>query len=170
MIRENKRGNTLVDVIENNPGIQFREIMRTTGMKNGVLSHHLGKLEKSGIVQVQRGVRQTRYYSLDVTEDQSKVIVALRRDTQRKIIHTLMVNKEGLEFMEIVSNVSKAPSTVSLYLSQLIDDDIVQLYLEERKRKYRIKDRQSVDKLIEDYHPGILDRPVSGFEDVFNSL
>ena len=170
MIRENKRGNTLIGVIENNPGIQFREIMRTTGMKNGVLSHHLGKLEKSGIVQVQRGARQTRYYPLDVTKDQSKVIVALRRDTQRKIIHILMVHKEGLEFMEIVSNVSKAPSTVSLYLSQLLDDDIVQLYLEERKRKYKIKDRQSVDKLIEDHRPGILDRPVSGFEDVFNSL
>ncbi len=170
MISNNDRGNALIEVIQSNPGIQFREIMRTTGMKNGVLSHHLGKLEKNGIVQVQRGTRQTRYYPLEVTADQSKIIVALRRDTQRKIIHTLMVNKEGLEFMEIVSNVSKAPSTVSLYLSQLLDDDIVQLYLEERKRKYRIKDRENVDKLIEDYHSGILDRPVSGFEDVFNSL
>ena len=170
MISNNDRGNALVEIIQSNPGIQFREIMRTTGMKNGVLSHHLGKLEKSGIVQVQRSVRQTRYYPLEITEDQSKVIVALRRDTQRKIIHTLMVNKEGLEFIEIVSNVSKAPSTVSLYLSKLLDEDIVQLYLTERKRKYRIKDRQSVDKLIEDHHPGILNRPVSGFEDVFNSL
>jgi predicted transcriptional regulator len=170
MISKNLRGDALIEVIENNPGIQFREIMRTTGMKNGVLSHHLGKLEKRGIVQVQRGTRQTRYYPLDVTANQSKVIVALRRDTQRKIIHTLMVNKEGLEFMEIVSNVSKAPSTVSLYLSQLLDDDIVQIFLEERKRKYQIKDRESVDKLIEDHHPWILDRPVTGFEDIFTSL
>jgi len=170
MISNNDRGNTLIEVIQSNPGIQFREIMRTTGMKNGVLSHHLGKLEKNGVVQVQRGTRQTRYYPLEVTADQSKIIVALRRNTLRKIIHLLMVNKEGLEFMEIVSNVSKAPSTVSLYLSQLLDDEIVQIFLEERKRKYQIKDRESVDKLIEDHQPGILDRPVSGFEDVFNSL
>jgi len=170
MISNNDRCNLLVDVIEHNPGIQFREIMRTTGMKNGVLSYHLGKLEKGGIVQVQRGARQTRYYSLEVTADQSKILVALRRDTPRKIIYTLMINKEGLEFMEIVSNISKASSTVSLYLSQLLDDEIVQIFLAERKRKYRIKDRQSVDQLIEDNSPGILDKPVSGFEDIFTSL
>ena len=36
----------LQQIIEQNPGIQFREIMRSSGLKNGVLSHHLGKLEK----------------------------------------------------------------------------------------------------------------------------
>lgn len=170
MIRRNKRDDTLVEIIENNPGIQFREIMRTTGMKNGVLSHYLGKLEKLGSVQVERLPRQTRYYPLDVSESQSKIIRALRRDTQRRIIHSLMVNKDGLEFMEIVSIVSKAPSTVSLYLSQLLDDNIVQIFLEERKRKYRIIDRELVDQLIEEYHPGMLDKPVTGFVDIINSL
>ena len=36
----------LQQIIEENPGIQFREIMRSSGLKNGVLSHYLGKLEK----------------------------------------------------------------------------------------------------------------------------
>ena len=36
----------LQEIIEKHPGIQFREIMRTSGLKNGVLSHYLGKLEK----------------------------------------------------------------------------------------------------------------------------
>jgi predicted transcriptional regulator len=42
------RDSQLQQIIEENPGIQFREIMRSSGLKNGVLSHYLGKLEKSG--------------------------------------------------------------------------------------------------------------------------
>ena len=164
------RQETIVELIEKNPGIQFREIMRFTGMKNGVLSHYLSKLEKLGTVQVNRGPRQTRYYPLEISQSDSKIIKSLRRETPRKILHTLMLNKEGLEFNEIVSQVSKAPSTVSLYLSQLVDDETVRIFLDERKRKYRIEDRQAVDKLIEDYHPGMLDRPTSGLEDIMNSL
>ena len=49
-------------IIEQNPGIQFREIMRSSGLKNGVLSHYLDKLEKHGIIKVIRGPRQARFY------------------------------------------------------------------------------------------------------------
>jgi len=42
-------------MINSNPGIQFRDLMEQTGMKNGVLSHYVNKIEKSGMVQVERG-------------------------------------------------------------------------------------------------------------------
>ena len=170
MIRNNERSAQLFELIEKNPGIKFREIMRSTGMKNGVLSHHLGKLEKNGNVQVQRKSRETRFFPLHITDSQSKVIKALRRETPRSIMQALVLNEQGLEFNQIVNQVSKAPSTVSFYLSQLVDDEIVQLSLSERKRVYKIKDRHTLDQLIEEYRPGLLDKPTSGFEDVFNSL
>ena len=166
----NERATKLIQVIEKNPGIKYREIMRFTGLKNGVLSHHLDKLEKSGVVQVVREPRQTRFYPLIVSETESKIIKNLRRHTTRKIIHTLMINKDGLPFNEIVDCVNKAPSTVSFYLSQLVEEGIIILSLNERKKKFLIKDRESVDKLIEDYQPGLLDKPVTGLEDIINAL
>ena len=69
----------LKEIIEKNPGIQFREIMRSSGLKNGVLSHYLGKLEKNGIIKVMRGPRQTRFYPPKITEEQSIAIKALRK-------------------------------------------------------------------------------------------
>jgi len=36
------RDSQIQQIIEQNPGIQFREIMRSSGLKNGVLSHYLG--------------------------------------------------------------------------------------------------------------------------------
>ena len=40
------RSKKLQELIDDNPGIQFREIMRSSGLKNGVLSHYLKKNTK----------------------------------------------------------------------------------------------------------------------------
>lgn len=159
----------LQEIIEKNPGIQFREIMRNSGLKNGVLSHYLGKLEKNGIIKVERGPRQTRFYPPRITEDQSVAIKALRRQTPRDLLLALVM-KDGMEFSELVKEVKKSPSTVSLYLSQIVQDGLVEIRLENMKKRYYIKARDTIDQLIEDYRPGKLEAPTSGFEDIINSF
>ena len=159
----------LQEIIEENPGIQFREIMRSSGLKNGVLSHYLGKLEKNGIIKVERGPRQTRFYPPRITEDQSVAIKALRRQTPRDLLLALVM-KDGMEFSELVKEVKKSPSTVSLYLSQIVQDGLVEIRLENMKKRYYIKARDTIDQLIEDYRPGKLEAPTSGFEDIINSF
>ena len=163
------RDSKLLQIIDQNPGIQFREIMRSSGLKNGVLSHYLGKLEKNGIIKVVRGPRQVRFYSPQITEDESIVIKALRKQTPRDLLLALIEN-DGLEFSQLVTAVKKSPSTVSLYLSQIVDDDLVEIKFVQLKKRYYIKARDLIDKLVEDYRPGSLDKPTSGFEDIFNSL
>jgi len=163
------RDTKLQQIIEENPGIQFREIMRSSGLKNGVLSHYLGKLEKNGIIKVIRGPRQVRFYSPQITEDESVVIKALRKQTPRDLLLALIEN-DGLEFSQLVTAVKKSPSTVSLYLSQIVDDDLVEIKLVQLKKRYYIKARDLIDKLVEDYRPGSLEKPTSGFEDIINSF
>ncbi|MGV7226962.1 MAG: winged helix-turn-helix transcriptional regulator [Nitrosopumilus sp.] len=163
------RDSQLQQIIEENPGIQFREIMRSSGLKNGVLSHYLGKLEKSGIIKVVRGPRQARFYPPKITEDESIVIKALRKQTPRDLLLALIEN-DGLEFSQLVKAVKKSQSTVSLYLSQIVEDGLVEIRFVELKKRYHIKARDLIDKLIEDYRPSLLEKPTSGFEDIFNSL
>ena len=156
-------------IIEQNPGIQFREIMRTSGLKNGVLSHYLGKLEKNGIIKVMRGPRQVRFFPPQITDDESIVIKALRKQTPRDLLLAL-ISDDGLEFSQLVTEVKKSPSTVSLYLSQLVEDGLVEIKFTNLKKRYHIKARELVDRLIEDYRPGPLEKPASGFEDIINSF
>jgi predicted transcriptional regulator len=156
-------------IIEQNPGIQFREIMRSSGLKNGVLSHYLVKLEKNGIVKAIRSPRQARFYPPQITEEESIVIKALRKQTPRDLLLAL-IKDEGLEFSQLVKEVKKSPSTVSLYLSQIVEDGLVEIRLFRLKKRYYIKTRDLIDKLIEDYRPGLLEKPTSGFEDIINSL
>ena len=159
----------LQEIIETNPGIQFREIMRSSRLKNGVLSHYLGKLEKNGLIKVNRGPRQTRFFSPKITEDESIVIKSLRKQTPRDLLLAL-VTQDGLDFGNLVTKVGKSPSTVSIYLSQLVRDDLVEIKIENLKKRYYIKTRDLIDQLIEDYRPSLLEKPTSGFEDIFNSL
>jgi len=163
------RNSQIQQIIEQNPGIQFREIMRSSGLKNGVLSHYLGKLEKNGVVKVIRGPRQVRFYPPRITEDESIVIKALRKQTPRDLLLAL-IKDDGLEFSELVREVKKSPSTVSLYLSQLVEDGLVEIRLVDLKKRYHIKARDTIDKLIENYRPGLLEKPTSGFEDIINSF
>ena len=157
------------EIIEKNPGIQFREIMRTSGLKNGVLSHYLGKLEKNGFIKVMRGPRQTRFYPPKISNEESIIIKALRKQTPRDLLLAL-IKEDGLEFRNLVKEVKKSPSTVSLYLSQIVQDGLVEIKLEKLHKRYYIKSRQLIDQLIEDYKPKLLEKPTSGFEDIFNSL
>ena len=163
------RDSQLQQIIEENPGIQFREIMRSSGLKNGVLSHYLGKLEKHGIIKVIRGPRQARFYPPRITENESIVIKALRKQTPRDLLLAL-IKEDGLEFSQLVKKVGKSPSTVSLYLSQIVDDGLVETKLVQLKKRYYIKTRDLIDKLVEDYRPGSLEKPTSGFEDIINSF
>ena len=163
------RSQKLQELIDDNPGIQFREIMRSSGLKNGVLSHYLKKLEDGGVIKVMRGPRQVRFYSPNITEEESIVIKALKKETPRALLLAL-IKEDGLEFSQLVKEVKKSPSTVSLYLSQIVEDGLVEIKLVDLKKRYHIKARDLIDKLIEDYRPSLLEKPTSGFEDIFNSF
>lgn len=159
----------IVNIIEKNPGIKFREIMRETGLKNGVLSYHTRKLEENGSVKIDRKSGETRFYPLFVTEKESILISSLRRDTQRQILLVLLQG-DPLSFNDMVKAVKKAPSTVSTFLSRLVDDDIVEIKTIEFKKTYSLKSPDMVREIIEKYNPVLLERTAYQFADTFSNL
>jgi predicted transcriptional regulator len=158
----------IIDLIEKNPGIKFREIMRETGMKNGVLSYHTRKLEKIGVVKVERSSRKTRFYPLGVTTEESVLIRNLRQETPKQILLSLLETE--LAFSKIVEKVKKSPSTVSIYLSQLIDDNLVEFKIIDLKKVFSIKDKETVQNAINKYHPTLIENAADRLADTFNSL
>jgi predicted transcriptional regulator len=158
----------IIDLIEKNPGIKFREMMRETGMKNGVLSYHTRKLEKIGVVKVERSSRKTRFYPLGITNEESVLIRSLRQETPRQILLSLLETE--LAFSKIVEKVKKSPSTVSMYLSQLINDNLVEFKIIDLKKVFSIKNKEPVQNAINKYHPTLVDRSADRLADIFNSL
>jgi predicted transcriptional regulator len=163
------RSSQIIKVIEKNPGIKFREIMRETGMKNGVLGYYAGKLEKEGTVRVKRTTRQTRFFPPSVSDNDILMIKNLRQETPKQILSALL-RYEMLSFNQLVENVRKSPATVSLYLSQLKDDGLVDSKLINLKRSYYIKETEKLREIIDKYHPSLIERSADHLADTLSSL
>jgi len=99
-------------------GIRYRELLRMTGLSNGVLSYHLRCLDNFGRIRVNRvNNRVTRYFSYDVSTHESYVIGLLRQETTRKII--LYILENGMcGFNEIIIHTKKVPSTISSHMAR----------------------------------------------------
>lgn len=159
----------LIGVIEKNPGIKFREIMRETGMKNGVLEYYTGKLERNGVVKVERNPGQTRFYPPGISDEDTLLIKNLRQDTPRLILVSLIQYK-ALSFSELVEKTRKSPSTVSLYISQMTRDSIVESEFINFKKRYYVKDLERLEKIIDNYHPRLIESLADHLADTFSSL
>jgi len=163
------RANQVIQAIEKNPGIQFSEIMRETGMKNGVLSHYTRKLEESGTVQVERTPRVTRFYPLGINKEESTLIKNLRQETPKNILITLL-EQDGLTFNEVAEKIKRSPATVSINLTQLIQDEVIEGKFVNTKRIFQIKNKDLVQSAINKYHPDVLDRSADRVGDIFSAL
>src|ERR671932_2303263 len=66
---------TILTCIYENPGIRYREILKLTGISNGLLEYHLKELETSyEIINVDRSKNKTtRYSPLCIPSEESKI-------------------------------------------------------------------------------------------------
>jgi len=115
----------IVKYINEIPGIRYRELLRMTGLSNGVLSYHLRSLDNSGKIRVNRvNNRVTRYFSYDVSSKESYVIGLLRQETTRKII-LYILDHGACGFHDIIIHTKKVPSTISWHMARLKTANIV---------------------------------------------
>ena len=143
------RTSLLKNIIYKNPGLHFCEMIRVSGLKNGVLTHYLNKLESSGTINIKREKDKTRFFSPEISLEETKIIKFLRKDTSRKILFLLIDN--NMEFHEIVHKVGKSSPTISQNLSELSNNDLILFKIENSQKKYSIKPNLLIKKLIKKY-------------------
>ena len=78
-----------------NPGIRYRELIRLASISNGVLSYHLGILEKFGEIRVERmsNNRVTRYFIANIPKEDSDIISCFRSKVIRRIVFFVLKNE-----------------------------------------------------------------------------
>ena len=154
--------------IDNFPGIRYRELLRMTGLTNGVLTYHLTALERSDLIRADRGVRVTRYYTPRVSDKESAVLKYIRHAPIRELL-LFIFEHEHCTFNELVSHSRKAPSTVSSHLKRLREDGIVLVRYGEFQL-YRIADKELFSEVLSKYRPGLVDTIIDNFADTMEEL
>ena len=161
----------IVKYVNEIPGIRYRELLRMTGLSNGVLSYHLRCLDNSGRIRVNRvNNRITRYFSYDVSSKESYVIGLLRQETTRKII-LYILEKGTCAFQDIMTHTKKVPSTISWHMTRLKAANIVKVRRHNEFNYYEIgMDKLLLQDLLSKYTGNFTEKIVDNYVDMINEF
>jgi len=162
----NPRVSSLLRIIAESPGLTFTEIMRRSGLANGVLSHYLTNMEKRTMVRSSRGKKMTWYFLPQDPIEEDSIIISLRKETSKNILSFLLTKKQAT-FVEITKAAKKSPSVVSISLSQLQDFGLVRTSGGFVK-KYEITNPGTVMRLSERIDATTFEKMKDRFEDAFS--
>jgi len=95
----------IYDFLVANPGVHLRRIGHALGMSTGMLSYHLGYLERNGVLKAEEDGHRKRYFiARAFVEAQRRILAVLRQDVPRKILVELLTY-EGRTFAELQASV-----------------------------------------------------------------
>ena len=163
MTREEK----IILEINTNPGIRFRELMRSIKVTNGVMSYYIRKLEKTGIINTERTSGVLRLFSNTIKNSDIDIIKFLRISTTKKIMISLL-EEDLLTFKQITEKIQMSPSTTSFYLTKLVNTGILSIS-NVFPRRYLLNNKQRLTNLITLYHPSVIDISSENLADIFSS-
>ncbi|NDB51950.1 MAG: ArsR family transcriptional regulator [Nitrosopumilaceae archaeon] len=162
------RVQTILELVSKNPGMSFSDIMRETGLKNGVLSHHLSKIEESGKILVQRSPRVARIYPCGIEEQEAQLIKNMRNPTIKKIITSLL--DAELTFREITKKTNKSQGTISVYLKDLTEQNIITRKLQDGELVFGLSDSDYVKSVISKHQTSLFERTADNISDIFSAI
>jgi predicted transcriptional regulator len=161
----------IYNLIEQNPGLHFREVQRRTGLAVGSLQYHLGYLAKKQIIRIEKNGKFTRYYSVagpQLGESQSTMSL-LRQESLRKIMIFLLTKKRANN-TRIAEALGLSPSTISWHLDKLVKAGLIEKKRKGRKIFYKVINSEQVASILREYKKSFFDELVDNFVDVWDNV
>ena len=131
------RRQAVIDLIKKTPGVSYNEIVRETGLSNGVISHYLIKLMESGEVK-KENIKRGKYFLRNIPKKDRKMITLLRNNTNNDIFKLLIKNSNDKKIFtqnEISKIVNKSASTISVSLKDLQRNNIIERVIMNKSSK-----------------------------------
>src|SRR2546426_8665706 len=160
----------IYDFLTANPGVHLRKIGQVLGMSTGMLSYHLGYLERNGILKSEEDGHRKRYFiARAFVEAQRRILAVLRQDVPRKIVLELLLFGERT-FGELQASVGVSKSTLSYHLQKLMHREVLLRGRRERESVFSIKDLEEVRKLLLANQSSFQDDAVDRFADLWTKI
>ena len=131
------RKEIIIELIQKMPGISYNEIVRDTGLSNGVISHYLIKMIESEEIE-KEGVMRGKYFLKNIPKKDRKMIILLRNNTNNDIFRLLIKNLNNNTIStqnEISKIVNKSASTISVSLKDLQRNNIIERVIMNKSSK-----------------------------------
>jgi predicted transcriptional regulator len=161
----------IYDYIKNHPGTHLRRLSKNLAIAIGDTQHHLGVLDKLGLIKSRRKGMYKVYYTVSILGKRDEDILAvLQQETPRGII-LFLVENPGSAQGEISRYMSLTAPTINWHMSNLINVGLVTSHKEGRFVKYFIDgDVNDIIGLLKSYYPTIWNKLSGRLAELFLDL
>ncbi len=158
-ILENENRSKIYSVIETTPGIHLRELQRVLDMPLTTLDYHLDYMTRKRIIFSETKGNIKRFYAKLLDAEDKKVLAALRQRRMRQIVLTVLANKKT-KFKFLAEHLGLPSSTLSYYLTYLVDRNILVKEKVGYESLYTVRDEDRIAKVLTAYKSSFLDKLV----------
>ncbi|NVM36776.1 MAG: winged helix-turn-helix transcriptional regulator [Candidatus Lokiarchaeota archaeon] len=134
-VLENENRNKIIDLILNEPGIHFNELLRKTGLAAGNLVWHLDILITYKVIGKKRIGNFIAYFPYYQKNPISNVDLKLQKSKLTLKILEMIEKKPGIWNNIITKNFKVDHKTIQYHLDKLIDLGLIKFRKEGRKKK-----------------------------------
>lgn len=164
----NPKVKKILSIITSNPGICYNELQENSGMPNGTLSHYISNMINDSKIIVKRTARRTWFFLPETNTSEINLIINLRKETGKNILSYLLLNGPSA-FTDIQKSTTKAPATISLTLTHLVELKVI-LRIPGTRPKYELADRDLTFECVKRIEPNTSDKLKDRFADTFSYL
>ncbi len=134
-VLENENRNRLIDLILEEPGIHYKELLRKSNIAAGNLAWHLDILETYKIVGKKRIGKFLAYFPYYHKNPISNLNLKLSKSQLTLEILDIIENKPGIWINKIAKIKNMHSKTIQYHVNKLIDLEIVHTTIEGKKKK-----------------------------------
>ena len=121
-----------------NPGVHFRGVCGGLGLSVGVVQYHLRQLVSAGLVVACRDRRYKRFFEAGrFTEEEMEVLSAMRNETSREILSTLLETPRTAH-RELASSLGVSSPAITWQMGRLKAINLVEAESDRRRVSYAI--------------------------------
>lgn len=122
-VLEHPRRRALQDLVEANPGIHFRDVLRLSGLGAGAARHHLRALVAVGQLTVTQGPRYQCFFPAGQDRRVTAVAGLLKSPVARGIVQS--TGADPLSGQQLATRLGVAPGAVSYHVQRLAQAGLV---------------------------------------------
>ncbi len=132
-VLENENRSRVIDLIVDNPGIHFSELLRQTHIAPGNLNWHIEILERYKIIKNEIVGKYVMYFPYHGKNLLSNIDLKLQKSKTTMEILKIIQTIPGLTQNQIAKRIEKNHKTVKYHLDKLIEVDLIEKRPEGRK-------------------------------------
>jgi len=133
-VLENENRSKVIDLIVDNPGIHFSELLRQTQLAPGNLNWHIGILERYKIIKNEIIGKYVMYFTYHGKNPLSNIDLKLQKSKTTMDILQIIQTTPGLAQNQIAKQIERNHKTVKYHLDKLIEAELIEKRIQGRRK------------------------------------